>query len=106
MKMTGDAGAELSFYQSVTNFSTYVGWGKTELGSTSDVLVEVTLPFVTNEVCAQTYGPFGIDIRDSHICAGGKNESDACEGDSGGPLQTYGLIGGKIRMIQYGIVAS
>lgn len=70
------------------------------------MLIVVDLPLVPNNVCVLTYGPLGIHIHESHICAGGRNKADACEGDSGGPLQTYGLIGDKIRMIQYGITAS
>jgi secreted trypsin-like serine protease len=60
------------------------GWGTTAFGgSTSNVLLEVSVPIVTNQTCSQAYW----GITDNMICAGyEEGGKDACQGDSGGPL--------------------
>jgi len=60
------------------------GWGSK---GKVDHLQKVTLPFVTDEVCNDCYGPDYL-IPDSQICAGDVNNGgiDSCQGDSGGPL--------------------
>ncbi len=64
--------------------STVTGWGDTtEGGSLADVLMEVTLPIVSNTSCNQAYG----FITDNMLCAGlTQGGKDSCQGDSGGPL--------------------
>nr|AOW41607.1 trypsin [Euphausia superba] len=66
--------------------ATITGWGTTNSGSQSLVLMEVDIPVVTNTVCENTYGPSNID--DTMICAGEGAGNGACMGDSGGPLIT------------------
>ena len=66
---------------------TVAGWGTTsEGGSLSDAPLQVSLPVVTNEVCAVAYGSSAIDA--GMVCAGfvGEGGRDSCQGDSGGPL--------------------
>jgi len=68
---------------------TIMGWGRVgEYLSTSDVLLQATIPIVTNETCVSV---FGDDlITDNMICAGDVyGEKDSCYGDSGGPLMVY-----------------
>jgi len=62
---------------------TVVGWGVTELGTTSDELNEVEVTAVSQTSCSSSYG-FGV-IKDQMLCAADPNE-DSCQGDSGGPL--------------------
>ncbi|MEZ4614965.1 MAG: trypsin-like serine protease [Caldilineaceae bacterium] len=66
--------------------ATVSGWGATDaLGSGSDVLREVVLPFVSLETCRAAY--YFDDIADEMVCAGyAKGAKSACYGDSGGPL--------------------
>lgn len=74
------------------------GWGTTSFGGdSSDVLLEVELPVVSNEQCltsfADLYNMTVEDLQnyadtDSMICAGGVEGKDSCKGDGGGPL-TY-----------------
>lgn len=76
------------------------GWGATsEGGDTSDVLLQVDLPIVSNQTCIAEYG----DIFDSHLCAGGVEGMDSCQGDSGGPLVALNAAGDGY--IQAGIVS-
>ena len=63
------------------------GWGATdEGGGVVRDLREVTVPFVTNQVCADPLS-YGNAITDTMICAGlAAGGKDSCQGDSGGPL--------------------
>ncbi len=62
---------------------TVVGWGVTELGSTSDELNEVEVSIVSQASCRSSYG--SNLIKNEMLCAADPNE-DSCQGDSGGPL--------------------
>ncbi|CAH0697303.1 unnamed protein product [Spodoptera exigua] len=66
-----------------------VGWGATENKQFSDVKLEVEVPFVPLEECQTAYDT-GINrsrvLWKGQLCAGGKNGTDSCKGDSGGPL--------------------
>ena len=62
---------------------TVTGFGTTrEGGSSSDKLMEVEVPVVSNAQCSNSYPGY---ITFNHICAG-KEGKDSCQGDSGGPL--------------------
>ncbi len=65
------------------------GWGQTERGNTSKVLLNVNVPIISNLDCADKYkGKFDIHKK-AHLCAGYEaGIKDACYGDSGGPLIT------------------
>merc|ERR1719445_2195438 len=61
------------------------GWGTTDYGAaSSNKLLEVEVPVVSNAVCAAAMPEFM--ITDSMLCAGGMAGKDGCQGDSGGPL--------------------
>ena len=67
------------------------GWGTLCSGcSQPDVLNVVNVPGVSNAVCSQRYGG---GITDEMICAGEivNGGVDACQGDSGGQLNTINL---------------
>ncbi|KAK9701880.1 Tc5 transposase DNA-binding domain [Popillia japonica] len=72
---------------------TIAGWGRTQVGGNrASILQTAALSLVAHERCRSVYGiprtlRDGI-VEDIHICAdGGTTGSDACRGDSGGPLQ-------------------
>jgi len=66
---------------------TVSGWGTLSSGGQMpEKLMEVSVPYVTNEICnsAEAYGG---QVQDTEICAGYKEGGkDSCQGDSGGPL--------------------
>lgn len=64
--------------------ATAVGWGEKEDKKTSSTLKYVELPLVNDTKCKEIYDSQLI-VHD-HMCAGHGTSSDACKGDSGGPL--------------------
>ncbi|XP_011873132.1 PREDICTED: venom protease-like [Vollenhovia emeryi] len=87
------------------NGAVVTGWGATESGQRSKVLLQVNLPLVDNEQCEEAYSR-SADIWYKQICAGGHIDVDSCLGDSGGPLQAESIYnGGPVRFVQYGVVS-
>ena len=70
------------------NISTIIGWGHTsENGESSQMLLEVSVPIVSNEVANNAYQAMGSSVTDNMIAAGIEaGGKDACQGDSGGPF--------------------
>jgi len=84
--------------------ATVAGWGNTAFrGSSSDVLLEITLTVVTNEECTKKYSDFtGVNIDRTKICAYDPLESgSACQGDSGGPLMAGTRFGADFDSFRY-----
>lgn len=83
------------------------GWGTTESGLASNILMEAELRHVNNAVCRQKMMQhrLNIELSDKQMCAGGKDLVDACKGDSGGPLGTHASLN-NVRFVQFGIVTS
>ncbi|XP_076041677.1 trypsin-1-like [Oratosquilla oratoria] len=65
------------------------GWGALfEGGSTTNKLMKVTAPIVTDEECRKSHGTSLVE--DSMICGGYKDGGkDACQGDSGSPMACF-----------------
>lgn len=88
------------------DYATVVGWGRTidgDADSTSDVLMEVSVPLVSEAQCKQAYG--NSSITDNMICAG-RTRLDSCQGDSGGPLMVSRVAGqtmAQIGVVSFGI---
>ncbi|KAL4231307.1 hypothetical protein ACF0H5_008887 [Mactra antiquata] len=64
---------------------TITGWGVTETGSGSSVLMKADVRVLSNSECTNTWGN---NIVSQHICVIGEvdNGQGSCNGDSGGPL--------------------
>jgi len=82
--------ADDTFFQSNIKAGTNMvvsGWGTLSSGGEMpDKLMEVTVPYVTNEVCNSTDAYNG-EIQATEMCGGLKTGGkDSCQGDSGGPL--------------------
>jgi secreted trypsin-like serine protease len=77
------------------------GWGLLrEGGQSSDILMEVKIPIVSNDVANDGYGQFGAVVTDNMLAAGfEEGGKDACQGDSGGPLM---VKGGNGRLVLAG----
>ncbi|XP_030370459.1 serine protease grass [Scaptodrosophila lebanonensis] len=80
------------------------GWGTTEKGSSSDVLLQAAVPLKPRTTCSQAYAR---DVPKTQLCVGGADYQDSCKGDSGGPLQAaaFYLDEFKVRMVEFGIVS-
>lgn len=76
--------------------ATVAGWGTTsEGGSSSDTLLQGTVPVTSDEDCAAAYGS-EYDAQ-GMVCAGlPEGGVDACQGDSGGPLVVNGTLAGVV----------
>uniref|UniRef100_A0A8C5R9T3 Uncharacterized protein n=1 Tax=Leptobrachium leishanense TaxID=445787 RepID=A0A8C5R9T3_9ANUR len=77
------------------------GWGNTqEGGQLASVLQQVSIGFITSDVCNREY--YG-QILPTMLCAGREaGGADTCQGDSGGPLVSYPA---SSRWEQVGIVS-
>lgn len=80
------------------------GWGTTESGLRSQALLQVKLSVADLAQCAEAYKG-KTQIWYKQLCAGGSKTTDACTGDSGGPLQTPTLFKGFVKSVQFGIVS-
>ncbi|KAH8263930.1 hypothetical protein KR038_006074 [Drosophila bunnanda] len=81
----------------VGRLATVAGWGyREEWGPSSYNLEQTQVPVVSTEQCNEIYGAG--EVTERMICAGYVTEggSDACQGDTGGPLvidnQLVGLV--------------
>lgn len=81
---------------------TVSGWGALQSGGgLPEKLMQVDVPYVTNEVCNSAEAYNG-DVQDSEICGGFKaGGKDSCQGDSGGPL----VIKQNGEFVQVGVVS-
>uniref|UniRef100_A0A0C9PLQ9 LFC_1 protein n=1 Tax=Fopius arisanus TaxID=64838 RepID=A0A0C9PLQ9_9HYME len=71
----------------VGRYGKAVGWGKTENGEASEELRGINVPFVSFDQCvADVPEDFRGYITPDKFCAGYRNGSSLCEGDSGGGL--------------------
>lgn len=85
---------------------TVAGWGLTENGTKSDVLLKVELPVVDIDQCNGAYAHRRRSTTRKQLCAGGQPGKDSCTGDSGGPLMSLEIgNGGDFRWISTGVVS-
>ena len=84
------------------NTMTVAGWGATSWqGPSSDVLLKVSMPIVTQAACSAAYGN---GITSNMICAGvPEGGIDSCQGDSGGPMMVRNAA--DTAWLQAGVVS-
>jgi trypsin len=84
---------------------TVIGWGTTSQGgSISDVLRQVTVPYIDNATCKSL--PRYSAVSDNMICAGDLQSGgiDSCQGDSGGPIfLKTGDVWSQVGLTSWGI---
>ena len=92
-------------YDNDGNVATIMGWGKTELGVSSDVLLEVDVYINPDGHCGGWGDNIGTDhtqyFTENHICLGPgvDGESKAGLGDSGGPAIITNPNNGQYELI-------
>lgn len=64
-----------------------------------------TIKVWDQNICNLSVSPDVKPIDDRQICANGPENSDACKGDSGGPLFNATVDDGEVRSYQVGIVS-
>ncbi|XP_045483885.1 CLIP domain-containing serine protease 2 isoform X1 [Pieris rapae] len=85
-------------------YGTVAGWGFTETGRESGVLLRVEVPVKTEAECEGFYNRNNQDAVKKQFCAG-ELKKDSCNGDSGGPLMMKANYNGVNSYVQYGIVS-
>ncbi|XP_043209740.1 phenoloxidase-activating factor 3-like [Amphibalanus amphitrite] len=76
------------------------GFGLTQaFGDSSDLLMELKVPVVSNDQCAQVFRRQQAVIGPNQMCAGGEAGRDSCSGDSGGPLMGVNQFGPPYRIV-------
>lgn len=76
--------------------TTALGWGITESGRESSILLKSTLPLMEDKECNSFWS-----IRTNRMICAGVRGVDPCSGDSGGPLIFRGL---QIGIISSGVM--
>ncbi|XP_038207050.1 CLIP domain-containing serine protease 2-like [Zerene cesonia] len=87
--------------------ATVAGWGLTETGRESSVLLKVQIHIKSKQTCLSFYNRRANENEDrtqNQLCAGDLNK-DSCNGDSGGPLMLEQLYNDVDRFIQFGVVS-
>jgi len=104
--------AEMIRRKSYVNSNPFVaGWGRTDGGGTSHVLLQTQLPILENSICHNIYNRLNRlrsteQFDESVICAGVLSGGiDTCQGDSGGPLMVPEVYKGSRRYYLLGIVS-
>ncbi|XP_017072862.2 serine protease grass-like [Drosophila eugracilis] len=77
------------------------GWGANSRGETPATLQIATLSQMDRYKCIRK---FKLEDTMDWICAGSET-SDACEGDSGGPLSALRMYQGRRRFFQFGVIS-
>ncbi|XP_052861644.1 chymotrypsin-C-like [Anopheles cruzii] len=78
----------------VSVIGTVVGWGYTEGKRVANVLRAATAPIVSHRQCLESNSAaFGGTLNDNMFCAGWRNGTSPCNGDSGGGLFVRGASG-------------
>lgn len=76
MTITGKFENFSKFLRKKRRYFWFAGWGKTESGKQSDVLLKAYVPYVKNEPCVKRFAGDNIPIYETYLCAGGKNKTD------------------------------
>jgi len=83
---------------------TVAGFGKLGPGlSSSDVLLELSLPGAVQSSCASTLRRGRVTLSSNQFCMTSRRGQDSCAGDSGGPLVLLGRFGPPYTLV--GIVS-
>ncbi|XP_037025450.1 transmembrane protease serine 9-like [Bradysia coprophila] len=71
----------------VGKYGMVIGWGLTEMGNRSDILQQASMPVVPFHTCLESNrNAFRDYLSDTTFCAGSRNGTSVCFGDSGGSM--------------------
>ncbi|XP_021965233.2 uncharacterized protein LOC110860489 isoform X2 [Folsomia candida] len=88
------------------SIGTVVGFGLTENGSLSNSLKMAQLPVVSVTECASSHGDFFASMtRSTNYCAGYRNGTQVCNGDSGGGQYFRANVKGSTRWYVQGLIS-
>jgi dynein heavy chain len=88
------------------NMGVVLGWGLTENGTLSEELRMTELPVVSAATCAESHPDFFASMtRSTTFCAGYKNGTGVCNGDSGGGMYFKAITRGHTRWYIQGLVS-
>jgi secreted trypsin-like serine protease len=88
------------------SLGTVVGFGFTENGTLAKELKMTQLPVISASDCADSHGDFFASMtRSTNYCAGYKNGTQVCNGDSGGGQYFRALVRGSTRWYIQGLVS-
>ncbi|KAF5284203.1 hypothetical protein FQR65_LT00203 [Abscondita terminalis] len=80
----------------VNELGTVVGWGFDETGTVTETLMQAKMPVVSYETCIYSFPDFYSRFSSQNTyCAGFRNGTSVCNGDSGGGMVFRKRIGGK-----------
>ncbi|XP_023947449.1 clotting factor C-like [Bicyclus anynana] len=68
---------------------TVVGWGFNINNSFTPVMQQMQMPLVSNSVCMSSHSYYNTIVNEHNFCAGYRNHSSPCNGDSGGAFQVF-----------------
>lgn len=74
----------------VSKLGTIVGWGRIQAGTLPSTLQQASMIVPTTLQCLDSHRDFfGYFLNDANFCAGYRNGTTACAGDSGGGLYFF-----------------
>ncbi|GLH01712.1 Trypsin eta [Gryllus bimaculatus] len=83
-----------------------VGWGYDEFGELTEELRMASMPIVSEQTCLRSYPEFYSRFSNERtFCAGYKNGTSACNGDSGGGLVVARGAGAAKTWVLRGLVS-
>ncbi|XP_034116679.2 serine protease grass-like isoform X2 [Drosophila albomicans] len=94
-KESKDIAFDQSFY--------IAGWGTTEKGMASHILLKAVVERQHLDVCRKYYN--NATFTENHICAVNDRKQETCRGDSGGPLFFLNHFNKTISFVQYGVIS-
>ncbi|XP_031330073.1 limulus clotting factor C-like isoform X2 [Photinus pyralis] len=78
---------EVNLSSVIDKQGTVVGWGFDETGKVTETLMQAKMPVVSDDVCVQSFPEFFVRFTSpSTYCAGFRNGTSVCNGDSGGGM--------------------
>ncbi|KAK5638498.1 hypothetical protein RI129_012793 [Pyrocoelia pectoralis] len=97
---------EIDLNTIINRLGTVVGWGFDETGDVTETLMQAKMPVVSTETCIFSNRDFFSRFTsDKTYCAGFRNGTSACTGDSGGGMVFSKTVGHSIIWQLRGVIS-